>query len=209
MMTTACARNTAAVKEVPAPAKDLPPSTQPSASATIVLAGGCFWCTEGVFEHVKGVTDVVSGYAGGTRETATYEQVSAGNTRHAESIKITYDPSQISYGQILRIFFTVFDPTTKDAQGPDHGHQYRSAIFYQSPEQKQVAEAYIKQLDEAKVFNAPIVTTLEPLTEFYPAEKYHQDYVKKNPDVPYVKQQSLPDIKEFREKFPNEYKDWK
>lgn len=209
MMTTACARNNALVKDVPAPAKDLPPSTQPSTSATLVLAGGCFWCTEGVFQHVKGVSAVVSGYAGGTHETATYRQVSAGNTKHAESIQITYDPSQVTYGQLLQIFFTIFDPTTKDAQGPDHGHQYRSAIFYQTAAQKDVAEAYIKQLTDAKVFNAPVVTTLEPLTKFYPAETHHQDYVKNNPNDPYVRQTSLPEIRELKEKFPGEFQEWK
>jgi peptide-methionine (S)-S-oxide reductase len=147
------------------------------------------------------VTDVTSGYAGGTKETATYEQVSSGATDHAESVRITYDPSKISYGTLLRVFFTIFDPTTLNRQGPDSGKQYRTAIFYASDEEKRVAEAYIKQLTEAKVFEQPIVTALEPLKEFYPAEGYHQDYVKHHPENPYVVRWAAPKMKKVEEMF--------
>jgi peptide-methionine (S)-S-oxide reductase len=208
-MTFACARDNAHSVEVPAPAVDLPPSTQPTqpTSQTLVVGGGCFWCSEAVFEHVKGVSGVVSGYSGGTKDTATYEQVSAGGTGHAEAIQITYDPAQVSYGRLLQVFFSTFDPTTKDYQGPDHGHQYRTVIFYQSPEEKQVAEAYIKQLDEAHVFANPIVTTLEPFTAFYPAERYHQDYVKHHPTDPYVVHNSLPELQKLKQHFPKLYRE--
>jgi peptide-methionine (S)-S-oxide reductase len=192
----ACASSPLAAAEVPPPARDLP---APSAGAgpkaiqqtaplqTMVVAMGCFWCAEGVFERIEGVTDVTSGYAGGTRDNANYEAVSAGSTNHAESVRITYDPRKISYGRLLQVFFTTHDPTTKDRQGPDWGHQYRSAIFFANPEQRAVAAEYIRQLEEAHVFKAPIVTTLEPLDAFYPAEDYHQDYVRKHPDNPYVR----------------------
>src|SRR4051794_4654054 len=162
--------------ELPKAVVDLPGS-KAGEKGTLVLAGGCFWCVEAVFEKLEGVTDVTSGYAGGTKETATYEQVSSGGTDHAESVRITYDPARISYGTLLRVFFTIFDPTTLNRQGPDSGRQYRTAIFYANEEERRVAEAYIKQLTEAKVFEQPIVTALEPLKEFYPAEGYHQDYV--------------------------------
>jgi peptide-methionine (S)-S-oxide reductase len=193
----------AAVHELPKPAADLPAPAKAGETRTLVLAGGCFWCAEAVFEELKGVTDVTSGYAGGTAETATYEQVGAGGTGHAESIRITYDPSKITYADLLRVFFTVFDPTTLDRQGPDAGHQYRTAIFYENDDQKRVAEAYIKQLNDAKAFDAPIVTTLEPLKAFYPAEAYHQDFVRHHPDHPYVVQWSVPKQRKVRAAFPD------
>jgi len=196
----ACSTSRAALADLPAPKEDLP-APKDATTATAVFAGGCFWCTEAAFEQLSGVSDVTSGYAGGTKETATYEQTSEGNTKHAESIRVTYDPTKISYGTLLRVFFTIHDPTTKDRQGPDWGHQYRSAIFYETPDQKRVAEAYIKQLDEAKAFDAPIVTTIEPLPAFYPAEAYHQDYVVHHPDNPYVQQNSIPKIEKVRTKF--------
>jgi peptide-methionine (S)-S-oxide reductase len=185
-------------KTFPDPKEDL--KVAPDAGPqTVVLAGGCFWCTEGVFENTPGIVDVVSGYAGGTAETATYETVSTGTTGHAESVRIVYDPKKTSFGKILKVFFAIaHDPTTKDRQGPDTGHQYRSAIFYANDDQKRVAEAYIKQLNDAKVFPGPIVTTLEPLKGFYPAEQYHQDFVKNNPTYPYILQQALPKVEKAR-----------
>ncbi|WP_428939016.1 peptide-methionine (S)-S-oxide reductase MsrA [Fontivita pretiosa] len=201
-----CAKPSHAASELPQPQTDLP-TTQPGATATAVFAGGCFWCTEAVFEQLNGVIDVVSGYAGDTRENADYEKVSSGQTRHAEAIQITYDPSKITYGQLLRVFFATHDPTTKDRQGPDWGRQYRSAIFYANDEQKRVAEAYIKQLSEARVFAAPIVTTVEPLgAGFFPAEQYHQDFVKLHPDHPYVVQNALPKVQKLKQKFAEQIK---
>ncbi len=168
-----------------------------------VLAGGCFWCTEGIFEELKGVNQVISGYAGGDAAGAHYDIVGAGKTNHAESIEITFDPSKISYGEILKVFFSVaHDPTTKDYQGPDHGHQYRSAIFYKTPEQKSIAEAYIKQLDEAKIFAKPVVTEVTPLVKFYPAEDYHQDFVKHNPGHPYVVANFWPKLAKLKKYYP-------
>ena len=202
--TVACARPTHAA-DLPKPAQDLP-AGKPGEQRTAVFAGGCFWCTEAVFEELAGVTGVVSGYAGGTKQDADYKKVSDGATNHAEAIQITYDPAKITYGQLLRVLFTVIDPTTKDYQGPDHGRQYRSAIFYANDDEKRVAEAYIRQLADAKVFSSPIVTTLEPLTAFYPAEQYHQDYVKHNPDNPYVQQWSVPKVQKLREKFSDQIK---
>jgi peptide-methionine (S)-S-oxide reductase len=168
-----------------------------------VFAGGCFWCTEAVFEQIAGVDKVISGYAGGDKKSAQYEIVSSGRTDHAESIQITFDPARISYGQLLKIFFHVaHDPTQLNMQGPDHGRQYRSAIFYKDAEQKRVAEAYIAQLNEAKVFNKPIVTQVNELKAFYPAEEYHQDFVKRNPNHPYVVVNALPKIQKTRKEFP-------
>lgn len=195
-----CARPTHAATDLPKPATDLAPARE-GETRTAVLAGGCFWCTEAVFEQLEGVADVVSGYAGDSRENASYQRVSNGATQHAEVIRITYDPSKISYGQLLRVFFTTHDPTTKDRQGPDWGRQYRSAIFYANDEERRVAQEYLKQLAEAKVFAAPIVTTLEPLTGFYEAEQYHQDFVKLNPNHPYIVQNALPKVQKVREKF--------
>jgi len=190
--TTACTQAASDVTgTIPAPAIDLKPAEGQS-SAQVVLAGGCFWCTEAVFEAVPGVSDVVSGYAGGTKEDADYDKVSAGSTAHAEAIKITYDPSKVSFGNLLKIFFAAaHDPTQLNRQGPDSGKQYRSAIFFADDEQKRVAEAYIKQLSDVKTFDKPIATTLEKLDTFYPAEEYHQDFVKRNPNHGYV-QQNVP-----------------
>jgi peptide-methionine (S)-S-oxide reductase len=188
-----------ALSDVPAPAID-----PPSPTRTAVLAGGCFWGVEAVFERLKGVTDVVSGYAGGQQPTAQYEMVGTGRTGHAESVQITYDPSQISYGKLLQVFFSVaHDPTQLNRQGPDQGPQYRSAIFYASDEQKRVAEMYIQQLNGAKVFKRPIVTQLTPLQGFYAAEDYHQDYIAHNPANPYVVYNDLPKLAELNKKFPD------
>lgn len=201
----ACSRPAYGAKDLPAPATDLP-ATQGASKQSLVLAGGCFWCVEAVFEQLEGVTDVVSGYAGGTAETANYEAVSAGSTKHAEVVQVTYDPAKISFGQLLRVFFATHDPTTKDRQGPDWGKQYRSAVFHANEDEKRVAEAYIKQLNDAKVFDQPIVTTLEPLDKFHLAEKYHQDYVVHNPGNGYVRQWALPKVKKVRESFPEQLK---
>ncbi len=189
-----------AADKPPKAEKDLP-AGKPGETRSAVFAGGCFWCTEAVYRQIKGVKSVTSGYAGDTKEKADYKTVCSGTTKHAEAIKFEYDPSQISYGQLLQIFFVAHDPTTLDRQGNDHGHQYRSAIFYASDEEKKVAEAYIKQLEAAKTFHDPIVTTLEKLTEFYPAEDYHQNFVELNPNQGYVRQCSLPKVRKIREVF--------
>ena len=173
---------------------------------TAVLAGGCFWGVQGVFEHVRGVQKVVAGYAGGERSTAQYETVSSGVTGHAESVKITFDPAAISYGQILQIAFSVVhDPTQLNRQGPDIGTQYRSAIFYADENQKRIAQAYIAQLDQAHSFARPIVTRVEPLKGFYAAEGYHQDYLIHNPTQPYIALYDLPKIENFKRTFPELY----
>jgi len=170
---------------------------------TAIFAGGCFWCTEAVFEQLKGVKKVVSGYAGGTKATANYKAVSAGQTDHAESIQITFDPKQITYGQLLKVFFsTAHDPTQVNRQGPDYGKQYRSAVFYANDEQKRVAEAYIAQLNQAKTFPQPIATQVVPGKEFFPAEGYHQDFVVNNPNHPYVVRNAIPKIQKTRAQFP-------
>jgi peptide-methionine (S)-S-oxide reductase len=189
--------------EFPAPAVDIPaPAAKQTAS--VVLAGGCFWGVEAVFERLKGVTDAVSGYAGGKKSTAHYEVVSSGSTGHAESVQITYDPSQISYGKLLEVYFSVaHDPTELNRQGPDYGTQYRSAIFYSNDEQKRVAEAYIKQLNEAKVYSRPIVTQLTPLDGFYRAEEYHQHYFDHNPNQPYIVFNDAPKVKHLQQQFPD------
>lgn len=170
---------------------------------TAVFAGGCFWGVEGVFEHLKGVSKVVSGYAGGSKNTANYEAVSAGSSEHAESVQITYDPQQISYGQLLKIFFVIaHDPTELNRQGPDTGTQYRSAIFFTNDDQKKVATAYIKQLDSAHIFPKPIVTQIAALQQFYPAEEHHQDFIARNPKYPYVVVHDLPKLDRLRQEFP-------
>ncbi|HYP14568.1 MAG TPA: peptide-methionine (S)-S-oxide reductase MsrA [Bryobacteraceae bacterium] len=191
---------------VPTPGATLPdaavsgPAEQ--GKQTAIFAGGCFWCTEAVFEPLTGVDKVVSGYAGGDAKSADYRKVSSGQTNHAEVIEITYDPKVITYAQLLKVFFAVaHDPTQLNYQGPDHGRQYRSAIFYRTPEQKNVAEKYIKQLTDAKAFPKPIVTELTQLTKFYPAEEYHQDFVRRNPDHPYVMQWAVPKIKKLKAEF--------
>jgi peptide-methionine (S)-S-oxide reductase len=174
-----------------------------AAKQTAVVAGGCFWCTEAVFVQIEGVEKVVSGYSGGDRAAANYEAVCSGKTGHAEAIQITYDPSQISYGQLLKIFFSVaHDPTQLNRQGHDVGTQYRSAIFYSDPEQKQIAEAYIKQLEQAEVFRSPIVTVVTPLEAFYPAEEYHQNYCSRNPHNPYVASVAEPKVEKTKQQFP-------
>lgn len=183
----------------PMPTQDLklPADAGPQ---TVVLAGGCFWCTEGVFEVLPGVSDVTSGYAGGDESTADYQSVCSGRTGHAEIIKVTYDPEQISFGRLLQVFFGVaHDPTQLNRQGGDVGSQYRSAIFYASEDQRRVAEAYIRQLNESGIFDEPIVTTLEPLEAFYPAEDYHQGYAENNPEQPYVCAVALPKVRKMRQ----------
>jgi len=173
---------------------------------TAVLAGGCFWGVQGVFEHVRGVQNVIAGYAGGNRSTAQYETVSSGTTGHAESVKITFDPAAISYGQILQIAFSVVhDPTQLNRQGPDVGTQYRSAIFYTDETQKHIAEAYITQLDNSHVFSRAIVTRVDPLKGFFPAENYHQDYLIHNPYTPYIAMYDVPKVENFKKMFPELY----
>jgi peptide-methionine (S)-S-oxide reductase len=174
---------------------------------TAVLAGGCFWGVDAVFKHVKGVSSVVSGYSGGDGRTAQYETVSTGTTGHAESVKITYDPSQVSYAELLRIYFSVAtDPTQLNRQGPDEGTQYRGVIFYTNDDQKQAAVAYITQLNKAKVFSGPLVTQVVPFKAFYPAEPYHQDYLARHPDNPYIVFNDLPKLRNLKKEFPDEYK---
>jgi peptide-methionine (S)-S-oxide reductase len=173
------------------------------ADQTAVLAGGCFWCVEAVFQQIAGVDKVVSGYSGGDAASAHYDMVSTGKTRHVESVKITYNPRKISYGQLLKVFFDVaHDPTQVDRQGPDIGPQYRSMIFYSDPEQKRVAEAYIKQLDQAKVFHAPIVTQVVELKAFYPAEEHHQNYCNRNPKDRYVLDVAMPKVDKTKKQLP-------
>ena len=175
-------------------------------SATAVFAGGCFWGVEAVFKHVKGVSSAVSGYAGGSAKTAHYEIVGTGLTGHAESVQVSYDSSQISYGQLLRVFFSVaHDPTQLNRQGPDTGTQYRSAIFYADPEQQRIAQAYIDQLSTARAFSRPIVTQLAPLNAFYPAENYHQDYLARHPESMYIVINDLPKLNNLRQEFPQIY----
>jgi peptide-methionine (S)-S-oxide reductase len=202
-------RNTSAAAEgaraLPSPMVDLPPGS--GTSATIVLAGGCFWGVQGVFQHVKGVTNAVSGYAGGEKKAAEYETVSSGRTGHAESVQVTYDPRQISYGRLLQIFFSVaHDPTELNRQGPDTGTQYRSAIFPTTAEQADVAQAYIAQLDQAHAFKKPIVTKIEADRAFYPAEAYHQDYLTRNPSNPYIAINDLPKIEDLKRLAPDLYR---
>jgi peptide-methionine (S)-S-oxide reductase len=187
------------------PAVDNPKA--PGPAQTAVLSGGCFWGVQGVFEHVRGVQRVVAGYAGGERATAQYETVSSGDTGHAESVKITFDPAIISYGQILQIAFSVVhDPTQLNRQGPDVGTQYRSAIFYDDDTQKNIAQSYIAQLDRAHAFPRPIVTRVDALHGFYPAEDYHQDYLIHNPTQPYIALYDLPKIENFKKTFPELYR---
>jgi peptide-methionine (S)-S-oxide reductase len=192
---------------VPAPAVD-EPAPSGTSSETAVLAGGCFWGVQGVFQHVKGVTEAQSGYAGGDQETANYPSVSEGDTGHAESVRITYDPAQVTFGQLLRVYFSVVqDPTELNRQGPDEGTQYRSTIFAQDDTQKRVAEAYIAQLGQAAVFPAPIVTTVSPKAEFFPAEEHHQDFLSSNPTYPYIAINDMPKVDGLKQLFPNLYRD--
>jgi peptide-methionine (S)-S-oxide reductase len=188
---------------IPAPAAD----TQASDGIqTAVIAGGCFWGVQGVFQHTSGVVNAVSGYAGGSKATADYTMVSTGSTGHAESVEIKYDPKKISYGKILQIFFSVaHDPTQLNRQGPDSGTQYRSAIFTTNDEQKKVAEAYIAQLNAAKVYRKPIVTKVGPLEGFYPAEAYHQDYLTLHPNQPYIAYNDIPKVENLKKIFAQDY----
>jgi peptide-methionine (S)-S-oxide reductase len=187
---------------VPAPAKDIPAKAGPGLE-TAVFAGGCFWGVQGVFQHVMGVTSAVSGYAGGTADSATYERVGTGKTGHAEAVRIVYDPRKISYGRLLQIHFSVaHDPTQFDRQGPDHGAQYRSTVFAGNAEQAHVARSYIAQLNRADTFGEPLATTVEPLKAFYPAEAYHQDYMTLNPLEPYIVAHDLPKVENLKRLFP-------
>lgn len=190
---------------LPPPAVDLPASQ--AASEVMVIAGGCFWGVQGVFQHVKGVSDALSGYAGGAKSTAIYEVTNSGTTGHAESVQVTYDPRQITYGQLLQIFFSVaHDPTQLNRQGPDTGTQYRSTIFAANAAQAEIAKAYIAQLDQARAFKRRIVTTIEVGREFYPAEKYHQDFLVRNPTYPYIVYNDLPKIENLKRLFPARYR---
>lgn len=191
-----------ASRRAPAPAMEAK-----TASNTAILAGGCFWGVQGVFQHVKGVQSAVSGYAGGQRSTAHYEEVGSGRTGHAEAVKVTFDPAVISYGEILRIYFSVaHDPTELNRQGPDRGTQYRSAIFPADAAQVRIAEAYVKQLRNAKTYGQPIVTTIETGKAFYPAEDYHQDYLTRNPTAPYIVANDLPKIGDLKRLFPERFR---
>ena len=190
----------------PTPATVAASVPKPKGEQTAVFAGGCFWGLEAVFEHVKGVSDVTSGYSGGDAKTADYETVSTGETGHAESVKITFDPSKISYEQLLKIFFAVaHDPTELNRQGPDSGTQYRSVIFYANDEQKQAAQNFINKLTADKTFNRPIVTQTVPLEKFYPAENYHQNYLAQHPDQPYIVANDQPKVENLQKQFPDLY----
>jgi peptide-methionine (S)-S-oxide reductase len=190
---------------LPDPTADAPKATAP-AEEKAVLAGGCFWGMQLVFEHVKGVKHVTAGYAGGSKETAEYEVVSSGTTGHAESVEITFDPSVVTYGQILKVYFGVaHDPTELNRQGPDEGTQYRSSIFFENPDQQKVAQAYIDQLQNAHAFPAPIVTAVTPLQGFYAAEDYHQDYAVHHPDNPYIAFNDLPKLTDLKQDLPDLY----
>ncbi|WP_417924793.1 peptide-methionine (S)-S-oxide reductase MsrA [Collimonas fungivorans] len=193
-------------KVVPPPASDeQPPAT--AHTETAVFAGGCFWGVQGVFQHVRGVTDVVSGYAGGSRDTARYERVSDGDTGHAEAVQITYDPAQVTYGKLLQIFFSVaHDPTELNRQGPDSGTQYRSAVFPANDMQRNLAQAYVGQIDKSKVFGKTLATRIEPFNGFYPAESYHQNFLTRNPGYPYIVVNDLPKIDDLKRLFPAMYR---
>jgi peptide-methionine (S)-S-oxide reductase len=202
LLVRAVATRSASVPTLPSPAVDISAAAAPR-SDTAVLAGGCFWGLQAVFEHVKGVSSVVSGYAGGTLNAPTYSIVSTGMTGHAESVQIVYDPSKMSYGTLLKVFFSVaHDPTTLNRQGPDHGTQYRSAIFFRTPEQQKVAEAYVAQLTAAHAFADPIVTQIAPLPAFYRAEDYHQDYFDTHRYTPYIVINDAPKVANLEKKLP-------
>jgi peptide-methionine (S)-S-oxide reductase len=191
-------------RAVPAPQIDEKPA---AGTETIALAGGCFWGVQGVFQHVDGVVSAVSGYAGGAKNTAQYETVSTGTTGHAETVKVVFDPHKVSLGHILQIYFSVVhDPTELNQQGPDSGTQYRSTIFPSSPEQARIAKAYIAQLDQAKVFDAAIVTSIEPDKSFYPAEGYHQNFLTTHPTYPYIAINDIPKVEDLKRLFPREYR---
>jgi methionine-S-sulfoxide reductase len=180
---------------------ETPRSLVEAKGSVAVFAGGCFWCVEAVFEQLNGVNDVVSGYAGGDEQDANYREVSAGSTNHAEAVRVDFDPSRITFGQLLKVFFATHDPTQLNRQGPDVGYQYRSAIFYLAQGQKQESEAYITQLSKSGTYKEQIVTTIESLDRFYLAEEYHQDYVQKYPDHPYVTAHAIPKVKKVRKTF--------
>ena len=202
-----CSRPDPDRKATPEPDADLSASAVSAQTGTAVFAGGCFWCTEAVFEQLNGVNEVVSGYAGGSADSANYDTVSSGGSNHAEAIQIKFDASKITYAHLLKVFFTVaHNPTQLDRQGPDVGRQYRSTIFYADEEEKRVVERYIRQLDEATVYDKPIVTTLEALEVFYPAETYHQDFVQHNPNQPYVVRYALPKVKKVRNNYADQVK---
>jgi peptide-methionine (S)-S-oxide reductase len=202
---SACSSATAAITAIRDPAVDAP-LAKTKDIRTAVLAGGCFWGVEAVFEHVKGVVEVKSGYAGGSPANAQYDSVSSGETGHAESVQITYDAAQISYGQLLKVFFAVaHDPTELNRQGPDRGTQYRSAVFYTNEDQKRIAQAYVAQLNQAKVFAKSIVTQLAPLASFSEAESYHQNYLVNHPDEPYIVVNDMPKLENLRKMFPGLY----
>jgi peptide-methionine (S)-S-oxide reductase len=203
--TTACSAKANPAVAIPAPAVDAPRASM-MAKQSAVFSGGCFWGVQAVFQHVKGVISATSGYSGGSAKTAEYETVSTGETGHAESVEIVYDPSQITYGELLRVFFSVaHDPTELNRQGPDEGTQYRSAIFYTSDEQKHIAEAYIQQLETGKIFSRKIVTQVVPLQAFYPAESYHQNYAALHPNQPYILFNDAPKVEHLKVQFPNLY----
>lgn len=203
--TVACTAKAGTSTPVPAPAVDAAHANT-SAPQTMVVAGGCFWGIQAVFQHVKGVVSATSGYSGGSAKTAEYETVSTGETGHAESVQIVYDPSKVTYGELLRVFFSVaHDPTQLNRQGPDTGTQYRSVIFYNSDEQKRIADAYIAQLNNAKVFPRTIVTEVVPLKAFYPAEAYHQNYAANHPNQPYIMFNDAPKVTHLRQEFPDMY----
>jgi len=205
VVTLACNVATATVS-IPDPVLDAPLAAA-KGQQTVVLAGGCFWGIQAVFEHVKGVIDVKAGYSGGSADSAHYEIVSSGETGHAESVRIVYDPSQITYGHLLKVFFSVaHNPTQLNRQGPDVGTQYRSAVFYSGEEQKHIAEAYIDQLNKAKVFDRGIATEVVALKAFYEAEAYHQDYAIHHPNEPYIAINDLPKVANLRKQFPNLYR---
>ncbi len=210
MAFAACTGCSAAAKTpIPAPADDSA-LAQTSGKQTAIFAGGCFWGTQSVFERVKGVLATTAGYAGGSAATATYDQVTQENTGHAESVKVVFDPSQITYGRLLQIFFSVVhDPTQLNRQGPDVGSSYRSVIFYSSEEQQKISKEYIAQLDAAKVFRKPIVTHVVPLKGFYDAEAYHQDYALHNPNNPYIMVCDRPKVNALKQEFPELFKDYK
>jgi peptide-methionine (S)-S-oxide reductase len=204
----ACRLGADAINQViPAPALDTP-AAEATGPQVAVLAGGCFWGLQGMFEHVQGVTRVVAGYSGGSKATAHYPMVGTETTGHAESVEITFDPKRISYGQLLRLYFAVaHDPTELNRQGPDSGPSYRSEIFFSSPTQERIARAYLDQLTRAKVFNAPIVTKIEPMKGFYPAEGYHQDFLIHNPTYPYIVRNDLPKIDALKRVYPEIYRE--
>jgi peptide-methionine (S)-S-oxide reductase len=202
---TACNAKANPAAAVPAPVIDASRASAPG-QQTAVISGGCFWGVQAVFQHVKGVISATSGYSGGSSKTAEYEVVSTGETGHAESVQIVYDPSQITYGELLRVFFSVaHDPTQLNRQGPDEGTQYRSSIFFTNEEQKKIAEAYIAQLDQAKIFPRRIVTQVVPLKAFYPAEAYHQNYATLHPNQPYIVYNDAPKVEHLRQEFPDLY----